>query len=235
MIRTPRVLVAILIVLGLTSGPVLGAALSVTSSSLTTFRTCTLTPLTALSNVGTDSTVDEASPTTALGTSTSLTVTSRSSSRNARVYLRFDLTRCNPAIPSSAIINAANLRMVPMAVATACRTYDVFRVTASWSETTITWNNQPFGTTLNNPPTASRTTSNAVGAAPCTNTSTNVYTSRWNVTSDVATFVAGTQTNFGWMIRDDAESESSTARTTSFYSRDIGSIASAQLIVDYAT
>ena len=38
-----------------------------------------------------------------------------------------------------------------------CRTEDLFRVGASWTEAGITWNNQPFGTTVNNPATAQRT------------------------------------------------------------------------------
>ena len=43
------------------------------------------------------------------------------------------------------------------------------------------------------------------GGAPCQNTATTVYVNGWTVTADVQRFVTGTQTNFGWMIRDDAE------------------------------
>jgi hypothetical protein len=150
-----------------------------------------------------------------------------SGSKNQRAFLRFDLTKCSPTIPSTATISAAGLRMFPAAVATACRTYDVFKVTASWVETTITWNNQPAVA-------ASRTSFNNIGAAVCTNSTANAYTTTWDVTADVSAFVAGTATNFGWMVMDDTES-SATVRTTTFYARETNSIASAQLIIDYTT
>jgi hypothetical protein len=205
--------------IGVAATPALAASFTVSSSNLATLRTCTLTPLSGASTAGTDSWVDQTSATTNNGVATSLTATSRSTSKNARVYLQFDLTKCNPVIPASATVNSAVLRMMPAAVATACRTYDVFRVTTSWVETTITWNNQPFGTTLNNPASASRTASSNIGAAPCTNTGVNAYTTGWDVTADLAAFVAGTATNNGWMIRDDVEDFGPSARTTTFYAR----------------
>jgi len=231
--RRVRILVALVGALGVMGAPALAASFTVASSNLATFRTCTLTPLSGASTAGTDSWVNQNSPTTNNGTDTASSATSLSLNKNARIYLRFDLTKCGPAIPATATIDSAVLRMVPSAVATLCRTYDIFRVTASWSETTITWNNQPFGTAVNNPASASRTSSSNIGAAPCAITSVNAYTTGWDVTADVAAFVAGTATNNGWMIRDDVENASTTIRTTTFYARETNSVASAQLIVDY--
>jgi hypothetical protein len=228
-----RLAIVVACFLGATVAPAVAAPLTVTSGSLSMFRTCSLTPLTGASTVGFDTYVDQSLATTNFGSATGLTVQSRNSSRNMRVYIRFDLSQCSPAIPSSATVSSALLRMVPIAVASNCRTYDIFRVSSSWVESSATWSNQPFGTSINNPPTASRTSSSNIGAAPCTNTADNVYTSGWDVTSDVRAFVTGTVNN-GWMIRDDIENSGSTARTTTFYSSDTGSIASAQLIINYS-
>jgi len=116
-----------------------------------------------------------------------------------------------------------------------CRTEDIFATTASWTETVITWNNQPFGTTTNNPPSGSRTDAITIGAAPCQNTIGNAYVTGWDVTSDVQGFVAGTSTNNGWMIRDDAEN-SATARNARFSTKNANLIAQApQLTIIYVT
>lgn len=229
-----RVLVVTAVAVALSCGPAFGASLTVNSNTLSNFRTCTLTPVTAASLTGIDSWVNQNAATTNNGTTSPLTATSRTS-QNARLYLRFDLTKCSPTIPSTATVSSAVLRLVPSALASLCRTYDLYRVTASWVETTITWNNQPFGTTVNNPSSVSRESSSNVGAATCANQTTNVYTTGWTVTTDVAAYVAGTATNNGWMIRDDVEDSGNTARTTSFYSDEANSVAAPQLILDYTT
>ncbi len=225
-----RLVSTVVVVFAVACSSAVAAPVTVSSSDLTTFRSCTLAAISPLSGVATDATVDQNSPGSTLGLATSLTLTSRSS-RNTRVYLRFDLSSCDPVIPATASIDRALLRVAPSAVASACRTYDIFRVTSSWMETAIRWNNQPFGTTLNDPPTASRTASSNIGAAPCANTQINVPTSGWDVTADVRLFHTGTS-NFGWMIRDDVEN-SGTTRTTTLYAREQGSVASPQLIVTY--
>jgi hypothetical protein len=56
----------------------------------------------------------------------------------------------------------------------------------------------------------------------------------WNVTADTQLFVTGTS-NVGWMIRDRTESQG-TARTATFSSKNLGTLAqSPQLIVTYRT
>ena len=117
-----------------------------------------------------------------------------------------------------------------------CRTLDLFPATVAWTETGITWNNQPFGTALNNPPTVSRTDSFDVGTpVGCENRTNNSYVVGATVTSDVASFVAASSTNFGWMIRDDVEA-SATTRTETFSAKELGTVAQVpQLVITYVT
>ena len=112
---------------------------------------------------------------------------------------------------------------------------DIFRSTASWTEAGITWNNQPFGTTLNNPASGARSGSFDVGTpAGCTNAAAG-YVTGGVVTTDVASWVAGSSTNNGWMLRDDVES-SATARTATFSAKDLGTLAQTpQLVITYVT
>src|SRR5438105_2776921 len=111
------------------------------------------------------------------------------------------------------------------------RTEDVFKVTSSWTEAGITWNHQPFGTSVNNPPTGSRTSSINVGSSPCQNSTNNTYVSGWDVAVDVQAFVNGSSSNFGWMIRDDTEN-SATARTATFATKNANVLlASPQLVI----
>ncbi len=128
----------------------------------------------------------------------------------------------------------ATLRLYATVLPAVCRTVDLFPATASWTEAAITWNNQPFGTTLNNPASGSRTGTFNIGAvAGCQNLTANAYIVGATVTSDVASFVAGSTTNFGWMLRDDVEA-SATARTTTFATKNLGTVGQApQLVITY--
>jgi hypothetical protein len=210
------------------------ASLSLTSQNFTPYRTCTITATPATTTAVADTTARQGTPTTNFGALTTLTVSS-GSGVNQRIYVRFDLTTCSPAIPASATVRLATLRLYVTAVPAACRVYDLFPATASWVETTLTWNNQPFGATINNPPTASRTGTFSVGTpAGCQNQATG-YVTGGAVTADVATFVAGTTTNFGWMIRDDTEG-SGTTRTATFSAKELSTVAQEpQLVITYVT
>ncbi len=79
-------------------------------------------------------------------------------------------------------------------------------MSASWTETGITWTNQPA--------VAASATSSVV-----TGTTSNV-TLTWAVTADVQAYVDGTANN-GWRIKDLTEN-SSTARTGQFRSAEYG-------------
>jgi hypothetical protein len=224
------------LLLGLTLGAAVkagsAAGLSVTSQAFTPLRTCVLTATPTSTSAESDATVAQGSPTTSMGTATSLTVQSGSAA-NDRIYLQFTLTNCAPAIPASATVRLATLRLYVTARPAVCRTLDIFPVTASWVETSITWNNQPFGTTLNNPPTGSRSgTFNVGNAAGCQNMALG-YVTGASVTADVQGYVSGSSTNRGWMIRDDTES-SATTRTETFASKELGTLAEEpQLVISY--
>jgi len=224
-------IVAFAALLGTTSAS--AASLSLSSQALTPYRACTITATPATTTALFDTTVRQGSAASNFGTLTSTNVSS-GSAINQRAYLRFDLTTCSPAIPTTVVVRLATLRIYLTAVPAACRTIDVFAATASWTETGITWNNQPFGTAINNPPTASRSGSFTVGTpAGCQNQATGVYLVGGTVTSDVAAFVAGSATNFGWMLRDDTEG-AATTRTVTFSSKELATVGQApQLVVTY--
>ena len=234
---TGRLAILVALMLGLLVGASLSvgaaASTSLTSQAFTPYRTCTLTATPTTTAVVIDATVKQGSPTSNFGTVNPITVSSASGA-NQRIYLKFGLTSCNPAIPASAIVRLATLRLYMTAVPAVCRTLDLYPVTVAWTETAITWNNQPFGTTINNPATGSRTGTFNVGTpAGCQNQATGSYVTGGTVTSDVASFVSGGSTNLGWMIRDDTEG-SATTRTATFAAKELGTVAQEpQLVITY--
>jgi len=213
--------------------PGFAAGLNVASQVLTPYRTCAITATPSTTTAVTDASVRQASPSTNFGAGTTTNIATASAA-NRRLYLYFDLGQCRPAIPSSAIVRLATLRLYLSGLPASCRTIDIFRVTTAWAEGTITWNSQPFGTTLNSPPGTSATDTFAAGTtAGCQNVSPGAYTVGANPTADVAAFVAGSATNFGWMLRDDVEG-SSTTSTQTFSAKNLGTLAQApQLIVTW--
>jgi len=218
-------------VLGL--GIASAAGLSLTSQKFTPYRTCTLTATPATTTAVTDASVRQGSATSNFGTQTTNNVAS-SSGANRRLYIRFDLSICSPAMPASATVRLATLRMYVTALPSSCRTVDIFRVTASWTETAITWNNQPFGTATNNPASGAASDTYTAGTpAGCQNLTASSYIVGAVVTSDVAAFVAGTATNYGWMLRDDVEG-SATTYTQTYSAKELAAVAQApQLVVTY--
>ena len=87
---------------------------------------------------------------------------------------------------------------------------------------------------INNPPSGSRSGSFTAGTpVGCQNRTTGTYLVGGTVTSDVASFVAGSVTNFGWMLRDDVEG-SATTRTMTFSSKELATVAQEpQLVITY--
>ena len=225
-----------LAVAGLMAAPVIGraAALAVTSPHLTTVATCALIASPSSSGVDIDTYADQNAPTATNGTKNTLNVQSNAS-KTQRAYIRFDLTKCIFAPASTVIVRGAWLELFMNHLAPTCRTQDVFAVASTWSDTTLTWNNQPNppGTTLNNPASGQRTASAVVGnVSTCANHTNNSYVS-WDLTADVAKYIAGTATNDGWMIRDDVEGSSTTQQTT-YASIDANSNVNApQLMISY--
>lgn len=205
--RVVKLLVALALlaaVLGV--GTAVAASLGVGSGDLTlstyassiSASTCTLTAADA------DSYVNQASAASNFGTATTLDVRSASSSANRRTLVQFLLSSCS--IPANALVTSATLKLFMYTAPTASRTYEAHRVTGAWTETGVTWTNQP-------------TTAASATATASTGTTANVTLS-WNVTSDVQTFVDGTS-NLGWRIKDQTES-SATARLGQFRSAEYG-------------
>ena len=213
--------------------PAFAASVGLTSQVLTPYRTCVITATPSTTTAVTDASVRQASATSNFGTITTNDVASAASA-NRRLYVFFDLTQCRPAIPATATIRLATLRLYVTVLPAACRTIDIFRVTAAWTESGITWNNQPFGATINNPASGSASDTFTAGTpAGCQNLATGRYLVGTNATTDVQAFVAGTATNFGWMLRDDVEG-SATTRTQTTSAKNLGTLAQApQLIVTY--
>jgi hypothetical protein len=223
----------IAVVAGLGFGPVYAAGLPVATKALTAFRVCVLTATPSGTTVVADALTNQASPNANTGSATTVNVRS-SSGANRRAYLRFALTACSPAIPAGATVMVARLRLFLTAQPGSCRIEDIFRVGAGWTETGITWNNQPFGATINNPASGLRTDAISIGPSPCQNTATNAYVTGWVVTTDVQAFVSGSATNNGWMIRDDAEN-ATTSQNATYATKEAATLSRApQLAVTYS-
>ncbi len=168
------------------------AALAITPKRLTVYSgaaapgvtTCTLPAPTA------DTYSDDAvlSAGTNFGTATTLHVRSEALA-NKRTYIRFDLSSCS--IPAGARVETARMKLFLSTAPSESRTYEAQPVTAAWTETGLTGDNQPAVST-------------SVTASAATGTTSNV-TLEWNVLADVNAFVAGTATNHGWRIDDSAE------------------------------
>jgi hypothetical protein len=223
-----------------------GASGTLTSNSYTPYDVCVLTANST--TYALDATVKQATPTTNAGTANTNLI-SAGNGANDRIYVQFVLSECNrgAGIPATATVYNAILREYVTVLPTnaACRTIDIFPVlssapgTVNWSasgttESTITWNNQPYNGGVNTPtgtPTATYSIGSATGS--CTNKATDTYVpstgtsgapvvTATTVTPDVASWVAGTTTNDGWMLRDSAEcSAACTAQSSTYDSNDI--------------
>jgi len=109
---------------------------------------------------------------------------------NQRSLLRFD-TRS--AVPHGAQIIDAQLQIWLNFAPVESRVFDLYRVTETWQDTTVTWNNQP----------------------DCHNEVTGwVETGderkwlKWNVTKDTQGFFNGSFPNYGWLFKDRSEDAS---------------------------
>lgn len=190
--RMPGLLAALVGALLLCGSIATAASLTVSGGRLTTFNRTYGSPTTCTLTAAADAYVREVTPATALGAETTLEVSPQKLARR-RSLVRFDLGTCSPAIPADAIVHSASLRLtVVVAILTGSRTYDLSRVSASWSEATVTWNAQPG--------VASPTTSLVVAAG--TSPGSNL---EWNVVADVQDFLTGASANHGWRISDAAE------------------------------
>jgi hypothetical protein len=216
------------------------ASLNLNSQDLTPARTCVLSGYPSTETIEPDSMVEQANPGTTYGSDNYMYVAS--GTNNDRAYLSFALTACTPAIPSTASVTDAVLRLYAYTVATTCRSYDLFRVgvggttywpaSLTWTAAAIDWTNQPAGTTTNNPPSADATASENVGTG-CTSGIAAAGYASWAVTSDVQAFVSRTDTNDGWMIRDATEGSTTTYHTYFRSENDDSATQEPQLVITY--
>ncbi len=160
-----------------------------------------------------DSFVSQISPNTNYGTDSTLLV--RSTTLN-RAWVQFNLS----SIPAGSTVQTATLRLYLSTAPATSRSYDAHRVTASWEEATVTWNNQPSVA-------ATATFTQTTGTTP------GVWM-EWNVLADVQTFVNAPASNYGWRISDQAESDLSNTMAVFFSMQNAGIAFRPQLVVEYA-
>ena len=130
-----------------------------------------------------DTHADQKKPTTNYGTDTTMEVDPKTAAAN-RSFVLFDVS----TIPAGSTVNTATLTLCATS-GNSGRTHDAFRVTASWTETGVTWNAMPSVA-------ASATASIAApSTAGCVT---------WSIASDVQLWVDGTA-NYGWRITDAGE------------------------------
>ncbi|WP_432937985.1 right-handed parallel beta-helix repeat-containing protein [Kribbella sp. CA-253562] len=141
------------------------------------------------------------------GTDSVLKVDTKSGA-NARAMVRFNL----PAVPPGCSITDAKLRLYATSYK-AGRTLQALRVNGPWTESNVTWNNQPA------------TTGTAVTAASPTS---NRYV-EWGVVSQLQSMYAGS--NHGFLIRDSAENGGGLDQA--FHSREKGTDNPPRLVITF--
>jgi hypothetical protein len=138
---------------------------------------------------------DGANANSNFGTDTLLDVKTQSV-KNRRALVDFPAL---PALAAGCNLTAATLRINATTVQ-GTRTFDAYRISTAWTETVVTWNNQP-GTT---------------GTAASTSAAVGWMT--WNVLSQVQTWYSSGN-DFGFMIRDSVE-DAGSASTSTLQSRE---------------
>jgi hypothetical protein len=192
---------------GAIAGFAAAATLPVTSQRIVGVSRAETVPVISctVSSPAADTYTSQSSTGTQYGAATELRVASRTNQAR-RTFVRFDLAGC--AIPTTAVVQSASLRLVMGTAPSASRTYGAYRLTSSWAENALTWASAQ--------PTASAT---ATGTA-ATGTTAGVTLS-WNVATDVQAHVTTPASNFGWVLRDLNETGSSTFESV-FHSREHG-------------
>jgi hypothetical protein len=128
-----------------------------------------------------DSWIDQNSASNNFGTDAILKVRSQAPSDNFRTLIRFAL----PTPPAGCVLQSATLRLYT-AASTTGRTLEALRISGAWTESSVTWNNQPA------------TTGTAV------TTISGLGNREWQVAAQVQA-IYDTGVNHGFLIRDAAE------------------------------
>ena len=160
--------------------------------TLTPTPTPTPTPTITTLYSTADSRVVAQVPTTNYGTDTAFAVQAYDSSTRQRGLIRFDLS----SIPPGSTINSATFSAYYWSYYAAGldpvgRIYYVYRITAPWTETGVTWNNQPGSTTVQKASVIMPGSFDWVD---------------WNVKDIVQSWVDGTP-NYGFLMIDGNETQ----------------------------
>ena len=131
-----------------------------------------------------DSYVNQALPGTNYGTATTMYIQAKTKTAK-RALAQFDLS----SIPSGSTINSATLELYAASIV-GTTTLNVHRITGTWTETGVTWTNQPSFTS-----TADASISGGSG----------VGWRIWNVLSVVQSWYNGTNTNYGLLVKCSTE------------------------------
>jgi hypothetical protein len=177
-------------------------------SQTLTKGTCTLQGTSST----TDTYVDEFSPTSSFGGSTTLSVGPKSNKRTWAL-VRFDLSSCG--IPSSGGADSAQLKLVITSAPGSSQTLDVSTIQSSWSGST-TWNTAP---------------STSRSFASITTGTTSGVTKTVTVTADVDALIKSSSANYGWLISQ----PSSSANTQTLFGAAENATAAnqPQLVINY--
>jgi hypothetical protein len=196
-IRLLRILPAPVLVAAIVPPVALATVLAVTSAKLTVSVAASTVPI---SSCTLNSTADGWASDDILNSTdgTAATLSVRSDALGDRLsFVKFDVASC---VPSGADVKTAELRLFMSTAPNVSRTYQVHRVTGTWSEADLAFN-EAF----------------APGTNEISTGTTNNVTLSWNVQGDVQLYADGTA-NEGWRVKDKFE-DNLTAITGTFHSR----------------
>lgn len=175
---------AIAIIATLLVGETVGSFSGTATSSGNSFQAaasfCT-NPGTQTVMADADSWVDELIPVVNHGTEPSLFIRS-GLLQDRRTLVSFSL----PPIPARCSVTLASLRLFAKS-AEGARSLEAYRAAATWTETGVTWNNQP-----------------GTAGSPST-TSSGTGWRAWTVTTQVQSMYSGS--NYGFLVKDSIEDE----------------------------
>jgi hypothetical protein len=156
-----------------------------------------------------DSWINQSNPSENKGTDSILKLHAKSGNNNVRALVRFAMPA---SVPAGCVIQSATLRLYAASWKTG-RTLQALQINAGWTESAVTWGNQPATT----------------GAAATTSSGSGYL--QWNVTTHVqAMYNAGA--NHGFLIRD--ASENSGDKEQQFHSREKGETMP-ELVITFAS
>ena len=138
-----------------------------------------------------DTHFEQASPDQNFGTSTSMFVTSRNLNRDRYGAVKFNLN-----LPSGSVVSSAKLKLFLISKTGATSSsVNVHRITSPFTPAFQAWNTLP---TFDPVPSAGTSTTALLP---------NSF-AYWDVTQDVQSFISGSATNFGWIIKDNVSNSS---------------------------